>query len=522
MSSLFESIFGRNVASRQIAIIGVGVLVTAGVFGVSQWAGDPQMMPLFADVPIASVGLMTDKLTELNIKYELDRNGSTIRVADADIARARVALAREGLPNAGRPGMELFDKPTWGMTDFTQKVNYGRALEGELERTIGNMRDVDHVQVHLALEDDALFKKNERPSKASVTLTMRGGDAPPQSVVRGIASLVSGSIGGLEPQHVTIIDERGHALTSNDDGTVAGLTSRQLTVQREVETSLEKKAEELVTRIVGEGNSRVQVTANINFDKLERTTQSVDPEKQAATSEQKAEVLPGTPQQGAGYSTSATSFENSRSVENFTGAIGTIKKLTVAVLVADKVTYPAVDSTAKMAAKPIVTPRTPEEIAKIESLVRNGLGVDSLRGDLISVVNAPFDLPIVAQKRDTQPTPTMIARLQTNPKPFVWIGAIVVMLILAIVMVGALKPAKQSKAVAQLAASPSYAELPASTQQMQAMQAQHQSDMYGAIDLPKQVVLPAMNTSLEREQAMATVDQRPEAAIKVTRNWLRA
>ncbi|MEP6765708.1 MAG: flagellar basal-body MS-ring/collar protein FliF, partial [Gemmatimonadaceae bacterium] len=386
MSSLVDSIFGRSVTARQLAIVGVGIAVTAAIFFVTQWSVEPVMMPLFADVPIASVGQMTDKLTELGIVYKLDRTGNTIRVAEGDMAKARVALAREGLPNAGRPGMELFDKPTWGMTDFTQKVNRGRALEGELERTIGNIRDVGQVQVHLALEDEALFKQNERPSKASVTLTMKGGEQPSQAVVSGIASLVAASIGGLDPQHVTIVDERGHALTNNDDASVAGLTSRQLTVQREVETSLERKAQELLGSFVGAGNSRVQVTASINFDKLERTTQSVDPEKQATTSEQKAEVTPGKPEQGAGYNTTATSYENSRSVENYTSAIGNIKKLTVAVLVADKVEIPVADSAAKTPPKPIITQRSADDIAKIETLVRNGLGVDSTRGDLISVV----------------------------------------------------------------------------------------------------------------------------------------
>ncbi|MDQ6612960.1 MAG: flagellar M-ring protein FliF, partial [Gemmatimonadota bacterium] len=412
--------------------------------------------------------------------------------------------------------------PTWGMTDFTQKVNYARALEGELERTIDKMRDVDQVQVHLALEDDALFKKNERPSKASVTLTMKGGDAPPQSVVRGISSLVASSVGGLEPQHVTVVDERGHALTSNDDGTVAGLTSRQLTVQREVETSLEKKAEELLNKFVGAGNSRVQVTASINFDKLERTTQSVDPDKQATTSEQKAEVTPGKPEQGAGYNTTATSYENSRTVENFTGAIGNIKKLTVAVLVADKVTIAAKDSSAKTAPKSVITTRTVEELSKIETLVRNGLGVDSTRGDLLSVVNTTFDEPVTIARHDTIPTPSLLAKLESTPKLVIGVGALVVMLVLATVMIGALKPVKPTKAQEkqQLQAASQYAEL-APPAAMTAVQ-QSPANTYAQLEPGRQVVLPAMATSEEREQVIATVNQRPDAAARVTKSWLRA
>lgn len=522
MSSMFESIFGRSVAPRQAAIIGVGVLVTAGIVAIANYTTKPVQIPLFAGLPLATVSDMTAKLTELGIEYKLDATGTTILVSSEDQAEARVQLAKEGLPNAGRPGMEIFDKPTWGMTDFTQKVNYTRGLEGELERTIGKMRDVQSVQVHLALEDESLFKQNERPSKASVTLSMKGGDSPSESVVRGIASLVSGSIGGLDPQHVTVLDERGHALASNDDGSVAGLSSRQLTVQREIEVSLEKKAENLLSSLVGKGNSRVQVTASINFDKLERTIQAVDPDKQVASSEQRAEVTPGSPQQGAGYSTTATSFENSRSVENFVAAIGTLRKLTVAVLVADKVTLTPAAAGAKTAPEPVTTPRPAEEVARIESLMRNALGVDSTRGDLISVVSAPFDVPAAVVRADSLPTPSLIQQVQNNPLPFVGISGVVALLIIAVVMMMALKPNKKMKAAAvpELAGAPRYPELPSSHQMSQAMQPA--MDDYRVDAAPRHIVLPPVSISPEREQAIATVDQRPEAAVRVTRNWLRA
>jgi flagellar M-ring protein FliF len=530
MNSLFESFAGRG---RQIALIVIGVLVTALIFGVSRWATAPTMVPLYADIPVENVDAMTAKLTESNIAYELDPTGTTIKVAVENLATARVKLAAGEVPNNGRPGLELFDKPTWGMTDFTQKVNYGRALEGELERTISKMKNVRGVKVHLALEEDKAFKKSERPSKASVTLTMNSGDAPAHATVQGIAQLVASSVGGLEPEHVTIVDERGQALTMQDEGSLAGLTSRQLTVQKEVETYMEQKADKLLSSLVGSGNARVQVAAAINFDKVERTVQAVDPEKQAMSTEQKAEVTPSNPQQGAGYSTSATSYENTKSVESFTGAIGNVKKLTVAVLVADKVTLPPLDTTATTPAAPVITARTPEELTRIEALVRNALGVDSLRGDMISVVSAPFDMPPpVVATADTAVAPQdMIAKIQANPKPVVALAALVVLLVLGLAAVFMLRP-KKSKALAAgqqpnaLTPGTAYAELPASSQMQSAMQ--DMQDMPDGYDQPEQIEerrapikLPPMPTTPEREQAIATVEQRPDAALRVTRQWLR-
>jgi flagellar M-ring protein FliF len=541
MNSLMDSLTGRLGNGRQIAIIAVGVITTALVFGISRWATQPTMVQLYADVPVENVKAMTDKLQEAGIVYQLDAAGTTILVESADLARARVDLAAGEIPNAGRPGMELFDKPTWGMTDFTQKVNYGRALEGELERTIGKMKDVKAVQVHLALEDDQLFKANERQSKASVTLSMTNGQPPRAETVRGIASLVANSVGGLEPSNVAVIDERGAALTMDDDGSMAGLSSRQLSVQREVEGYMQKKADELLTSLVGPGNARVQVAASINFDKVERTVQAVDPDKQALAAEQKAEVVPGTPQQGAGYTTSSTSFENSKSVESFSGAIGNVKKLSVAVLVADKVTMPVLDTTQKNAAPvaPTVTPRTPEELTRIEALVRNALGVDSTRGDMISVVSAPFDIPApVTAKADTAVAPLgILEKVQKNPKPVVAIAALLALLVIAVVMVVALKPKKNAApSQAALPAGGGYPELPSSAQMQAALQAGMQQGMptgfEGGIDSTayqqqlmeenRRTMLPPPPTTPEREQAIATVEQRPDAAVRVMRSWLRS
>ncbi len=560
MPESFQNLLDRVGGVRQAAIILVGVLVSAGVYGVSQWAAKPVLVSLVTNVPAASVGKMTTKLSEVGISYKLADGGNSILVDSNAVAKARVELSSAGLVDAGRPGLELFDRPAWGMTDFTQKVNFRRAMEGELERNIASMTDVKSVQVHLALEDDQIFKQNERPSKASVTLTMQGGTQPPAKAVLGIQRLVAGSVGGLTPDNVTIVDERGQALTMDDPSSPMGLTSRQLAQQREVEQELRAKIEPLLTATYGAGNARVQLSADLNFDRVERNTQSVDPDKQALTNESKQEVIPGAPTQGAASNNVSSNYDYTRSTESFVASVGGIKKLTVAVLIADKVTYPAPDATAAAkgapAAPPVITARTPAELARVDSLVRRAIGADSTRGDAISVVSAPFFIPEPVAEPDTLPTPTIVKRVIDNPKPVVTITAIVGLLVVAMLTLGALRqkaPKSSGQSQNTLAAGSGYAELPSSNQMNNAMQQALQSggqyngqnngqnsgqngmrngdsngmqgdgqDYQQQGEERRSVVLPAPMITEEREQAIATVAQRPDAAIRVSKAWLRA
>src|SRR5918912_232118 len=290
MTESLQPLLEKVGGARRAMIIAVGVGSVALIFGLSRWATAPDWVPAYTSVPLELVGKMTDKLDQAGIKYRLERGGADVMVASSDLARARVVLAREGLPTAGRPGLELFDQPSWGMTDFTQRVNYRRALEGELERTIGKMRGIEAAQVHLALHESSSFRDSNKPSEASVVLKLRGGEEPSRDVVQGIAHLVASSVDGLESEHVTVVDDAGHLLSESNDSGVAGLTSHQLNVQREVESYLETKAQQLVAQIVGAANAKVQVSATINFDKVERATQSVDPDKQATSTEERSRI----------------------------------------------------------------------------------------------------------------------------------------------------------------------------------------------------------------------------------------
>ncbi|HEY8311655.1 MAG TPA: flagellar basal-body MS-ring/collar protein FliF, partial [Gemmatimonadaceae bacterium] len=434
MADAIQDMFDRIGGRQRAMLLMVGLGVVAVIFGVSKWATAPDWVPAFTNQPIETVGLMTDKLTAAGIGFKLDRGGSDILVSENDVARARVTLAQAGLPSAGRPGMELFDQPSWGMTDFTQRINYRRALEGELERTIGKMRGVQSAQVSLALHEQSTFRSQDKPSNASVVLKT-GGAAPAQDVVQGIAHLVASSVDGVSADHVTVLDDSGRLLSTPDDGSMASLTNAQLSTQREVEGYLQTKAEGLVDDIVGSGNARVRVSAALNFDKIERSSELVDPDKQATSTEQRYEITPGA-QGGAASSNVAMSYDNSKVTENFSGAIGNIKKLSVAVLLNDKVIPPAANAPA--GTKPTYVARTPEEVARIESLIRGAVGADSTRGDIVTVVATHFDsAPIPVAEKDV-PT-SMIATVQQFEKPGISVLAIIALLVVAMMLIKAIK-----------------------------------------------------------------------------------
>jgi flagellar M-ring protein FliF len=488
LSSLFDRIGGP----RRALMLAVGLAAAVLIFVVSQWAGAPTWVPAFSGVPLESVSAMTDKLDQASVKYRLERGGADIMVATSDLAKARVALAKGGLPSSGRPGLELFDQPSWGMTDFTQRINYRRALEGELERVVGKMRGIDAAQVHLVMHETDGFSAQDRPTEASVVLKLKG-DADPE-VVKGIAHLVASSVEGLTSERVTIVDDSGRLLSEGIEANSAtGLTSHQLTMQREVEDYMRTKAEKIVGQMVGASNLRVQVSAAMSFDHVERTTAAVDPDKQVVAAEQKAEIVPGA-QGGAGQNNTSTTYENTRSTESFVSAPGAIKRLTVAVLVADRL--------APAGSKAPPTPRTAAELDQINTLVRSAVGADSTRGDVVSVVSVPFApvlvAPVEAQKID------FTQLVQTTQRPLLGILGLVLIIVIAMISLKSLKGNTGAAGASTL----SLPRADGSSTQPLVVSA-------GPI-VP--VVLP---TNTMRDKVNSTIEQQPDVAARVVRAWLK-
>lgn len=483
---------------RRAAILGAGLGVMALIMAFSFWATAPSYVTLYQNVPLESVGPMTDQLQEAAIPFELNAGGTEISVPAPELARARVALAGAGLGGEkGRPGLELFDQPSWGMTDFSQRVNYRRALEGELERTIGRMRGVESAQVHLALSEQSSLLRGGAPTEASVVLSLDGGSAPEPAVVKGIAALVSGSVNGVKAENVMVLDDSGRLLSSAaEPGSADALANRQLEMRREMEQYLENKATDLVAQAVGAGNARVRVTADLSFDRVERTTESVDPDRQAIASEQRSAIIPG-PQGGAGSETQTATYENTRSLETFTSnGGGTVKRLTVAVLVNER---PA-------AGGGKTTPRAPAELERLQSLVSSAVGVDARRGDVVSVVSLPFDGGAGLPVREAPSTTELVREFQ---RPALNLLALLLAAYIMLKLVRGLRPpapARQENETGD--------ELPALAAGDDDGLMTLPSAPAPAIPLP-----PAAPTVLDRVAEVVT--DQPEVAARLVRAWMK-
>lgn len=494
-----DPIVARLGGERRALIALIGIASVIGILALSWWATRPAWVPVFTDLPLESIGKLTDKLGEASIEYRLEDGGTKLLVPATDVARARVALARDGLPTGGRPGLELFDQPSWGMTDFTQRINYRRALEGELERTIAKMRGVESAEVHLALHEISTFRQPERRTAASVVIKLRNGAEPPADVVRGIAQLVASSVSGLSSDDVMVLDDSGRLLSVPNDGSGAGMASRQLAAQQDVEAYLRTKVEQIVTPITGPGNARVSVSASLNFDQVDRMTQSVDPERQALTTEQRAEIIPG-PQGGAGSTNRSSSYENSRSLENFTGAIGTVRRLSVAVLVNE--------ATAGLegAERDAAAARQNAELEQIRALVAAAVGIDTTRGDVVSVTSFPFDgTRIASEKR------TVWETARSFERPALLGLGLLLAFIVALRAIRSLRPTP--------------AEVPSAPEEPEEPIEEPEEAPPEEVEVPEEEPEPVEAYIAPRdplkERVEAVVLGRPELAARLVRTWLK-
>ena len=394
---------------RLFAALGITAVVAAALFALVFRVGGEEKALLFSDVEMAEAGEITAKLDGAKIPYELRGDGTTIFVPRSQVMSARLMLSEDGLPSRGGIGYEIFDKQdALGATQFQQNINRLRALEGELARTITSINGVDRARVHLVMPERQLFTQDRQAPSASIVLTVKGGQLT-QGQVRAVRNLVASAVPGLSVNRVTIADATGKLLAAAEEDGGAAAADAMDERKAAMEDRLRKEVTEIVESIVGPGAARVQIAADVDFNRVTSTAHTYDPEGRVVRETNSTEETTTSGAGGGGASTAGRNLPDGASVDSGGGGGdtseraeenvkyeisnttrteivegGRIKKLSVAVAV-DGTTAPGADG------KPGEwTARNPQDLERITALVKSAVGFDEARGDKVEVVNLKF------------------------------------------------------------------------------------------------------------------------------------
>lgn len=407
----FLSAIQRFGVGRLAALVGVGAGVVAILVALVMFMGKEPTELLYSNLDLKEASSVTQALDQAGVKYETKGDGSTIMVARDKVASARLLVAGKGLVTSGSIGYEIFDSNnTLGQTDFVQQLNRQRALQGELERTIKEWQGVSSVRVHLVLPKRQIFEEDAQQPSAAVTIATGGREASAE-MVRAVQNLVAGSVSGMKPEKVSVIDQHGKTLSASSDESLAGQLAQDR--KTEVEGRIAKTVKDMIEGVLGPGKARVNVTAELDLNRITVQEEKFDPDGQVVRSESTNEAnnqenknddtsavtatqnIPGGAPGGfqalgskSGSNESVTNYEISKSVRTEVTEPGAIKKLAVAVAI-DGVTAPA----GKDGKPGAYTPRTEQERAQLEDLVKTAIGFDAARGDQVKVTNIRFPQP---------------------------------------------------------------------------------------------------------------------------------
>jgi flagellar M-ring protein FliF len=394
---------------RLAAMGGVAVAVLGLLAALGMRANEPQMAPLFGELESRDAGAVVAALDRARVPYKLSGGGSTILAPVDQIPRLRLMLAREGLPAGGAVGWEIFDRgDSLTTTPFQQDLNRLRAMEGELARSIRTIQGVRGARVHLVLPRREPFSRSQGEAQASVVLTMAGAQRLDREGVQAVLHLVATGVPGLRPANVSIVDSRGELLARGGQalsGPAGAATQDEL--RRVQEVRLSRAVEEMLERSLGLGRVRVETTVEMDFDRVETREERFDPENQVARSTQSTQEqnrgaepapttvagnLPGTEAATPGGASTeskteeTTNYEIGRTTRNVVRDQPVLKRVSVAVLV-DGVSEPGEGGTLRW------RDRTPEELARLTSLVKSAVGFNEQRGDRVEVVSMRFAAP---------------------------------------------------------------------------------------------------------------------------------
>ncbi|PID81058.1 flagellar M-ring protein FliF [bacterium DOLZORAL124_64_63] len=399
---------------RRMALMLLILGSMAGFFWLIFWAGTPDFQPLYTNLQPEDAGAVVQRLKEDKIPYRA-AGANTILVPRERIFETTMMLAGEGLPQSGGVGFEIFDRTKLGMTEFEQNVNYQRALQGEISRTITRLAEVRTCRVLIVMPEESLFVEQDRPASASVQMELHPGKKLKQQQVQAIIHIVSAAVPDLSPEDVTVMDNFGNLLSApRGAGGIENSVTRQLEFQQRMERIIQQRVESMLDEVLGPGKSIVRVSCELDFKRQEITLEQYDPEK-VLRSEQKSRSL--STESGAGPSGAPgvlsnmapggrgaaagegsltreqeiANYELNKTIQHIISPVGMIRRISAAVIVDG--TYTLVktrDKKGKETETRQYTARSPDEIGSLVKIVRRAVNFDPARGDAVEVINLPF------------------------------------------------------------------------------------------------------------------------------------
>ena len=550
-----------NFSLRQrITIVMAAVLAGAGLYALVQWRQEADFRPLYTGLAPEDAGGIVQKLKESAVEYRLGEGGTSVLAPSARIAELRISMAAAGLPKSGRIGFELFDKANLGATDFTEHVNYRRALEGELERSVMSLAEVEQARVHLTFSKESVFVEQQEPAKASVLVRLRpGSHLAPQNVL-AIDHLVASAVEGLSPDAVSVLDMNGNLLgRPKAAGTLDGPEPSEavLDYRHKVEADLVAKIDSTLDPLLGAERFRAGASVECDFTGGEQSEEIFDPARSVMVSSQRTEDssgptsangVPGTAstlprptsRPGTGSSrvsrvTENIAYQSSRTVKKTRVPAGEVRKMSLAVLVDQTVSWEKDNNTFRR----VLVPPPPEKLKVIHDLVAGVTGLNVDRGDQLIVETLPFETTLM-----TEPPQPNAPGMAPAAKPVLPLGldrktlligggaaALLILILVAALMrrrsapeveasAPAALPAGQGAAPAQIPQAGSSVEqqLEAKLAEREAQQQKLDAQALSALKLAPAI---AKTSEVLAKHLREKVKEDPDLSAHVLQSWIR-
>src|SRR5579884_2938509 len=548
MDQIRKLLAGMSLKQR-ITILAAAAGVVGLLIGLSRWTHERDFKPLYTGLAPEDAGVVVEKVRESGTEYRLAENGSTVLVPSSRVAEVRLQLAAAGIPRTGRVGFELFDKTNFGATDFTEQVNYHRALEGELERSIMGLAEVQQARVHITFPKDSVFTENRQPAKASVLVKLRAGATLSPQNVMAICHLAASAVDQLQPEAVSVLDMQGNLLSRprhEASADMAEPSEAALDYRHSIERDLMTKINSTLEPLLGADKFRAGVSVDCDFTSGEQSEETFDPARSVMVSSQKTEDvssgggsagvagtasnLPRPPARPAGTATSVSrrtenvAYQTSRVIRKTRLPQGNVKRVSASVLVDYTVRWEGVGPKAKK----YLDPPGADKLKTIHDLVAAAIGLVPDRGDQLVIETLPFEATQTSEPPQAPAPPAKPAPQVPLPpwvfqyKNFIIGGAVGFVLLLAFLVFGRRSRRTLATAAAELPAARDESadtakQMEAQLAEQTAARAKLEAEALSALK-----IAPAKTKKSEvlTKHIAEAAKKDPSAMVHVIRSWL--